>query len=107
MRRLTFPGQQQDRSSCYCMLRKGERFSQPFWPLIAYHERDNFLSCLGCVTDWQQETRGLFLWPEYRDILLGSTRNGGHRWPVARSTSGKHTRSSCRWGSPNDRIGDR
>jgi len=28
---------------------------------IAYHERDNFLSCLGCVTDWQQETRGLFL----------------------------------------------
>jgi hypothetical protein len=28
---------------------------------ITYHERDNFLSCLGCVTDWQQETRGLFL----------------------------------------------
>jgi hypothetical protein len=28
---------------------------------IAYHERDNFLSCLDCVTDWQQETRGLFL----------------------------------------------
>jgi hypothetical protein len=31
--------------------------------LIAYYEVDNFLSCLGCVTDWQQETRGLFLWP--------------------------------------------
>jgi hypothetical protein len=30
------------------------------WPLMAYHELDNCLSCLGCVTDWQQETRGLF-----------------------------------------------
>jgi hypothetical protein len=32
--------------------------------LIAYHQHDNSLSCLGCVTDWQQETRGLvvLLW---------------------------------------------
>src|SRR5437667_12196968 len=34
-------------------------------PLIAYHEPDNSLSCLGCVTDWQQETRGLFLLAVY------------------------------------------
>ena len=34
-------------------------------PLIAYHESDNSLSCLGCVTDWQQETRGLFLLAVY------------------------------------------
>jgi hypothetical protein len=30
------------------------------WLLIAYHqhEHDNSLSCLCCVTDWQQESRG-------------------------------------------------
>jgi hypothetical protein len=28
---------------------------------MAYHDLNNFSSCLGCVTDWQQETRGLFL----------------------------------------------
>jgi hypothetical protein len=30
---------------------------------MAYHRFDNISSCLGCVTDWQQGTRSLFLLP--------------------------------------------
>src|SRR5437667_10420886 len=54
-------------------------------PLIAYHEPDNSLSCLGCVTDWQQETRGLFLlavyfwWVANRQICGGSSWG---RWAI-------------------------
>ena len=46
------------------LLQRDSIFHTHSWLLIAYDKRDNFLSCLGCVTDWQQETRGLFLWPE-------------------------------------------
>ena len=45
------------------------------------------------MTDWQQETRGLFLWPELWDMPVGSTRNDERRWSAVRSTSGKHTRT--------------
>jgi hypothetical protein len=44
------------------------------WLLMAYHELDNCLSCLGCVTDWQQETRGLFLLPELAGHAIKFTR---------------------------------
>ena len=51
--------------------------------LIAYHERDNFLSCLGCVTDWQQETRGLF-------VLLGAFGKYGGDLRAALKANSQH-----------------
>jgi hypothetical protein len=38
----------------------------------AYHRYDNISSCLGCVTDWQQETRSLFVWSR----VVGDTTSG-------------------------------
>jgi hypothetical protein len=61
MRRLAFPDQQQDPSVHYCTVPKGKRFHGHFDRRSLMIEPDNFLCCLGCVTDWQQETRGLFL----------------------------------------------
>ncbi len=75
MRRLTFPDQQQDCSNRYCSPDGGVGgISTDVGPLIAYHRPDNSLSCLGCVTDWQQETRGLFLLASHRQEVpkLGS-----------------------------------
>lgn len=62
MRRLTFAGKQQDRSNHYCTPAKDGQFSTEIRPLpglLAYHKPDDSLSRLGCVADWQQETRGL------------------------------------------------
>ncbi len=61
MRRLTFAGKQQDRSNRYCTPAKRWPFCTAVATLIAYPRSDDSLSCLGCVTDWQQKTRGLFL----------------------------------------------
>ena len=47
---------------------------------------------LGCVTDWQQETRGLFpFWSRAAGHAIRSIHIGGNRVPEAQSTSGKRT----------------
>jgi hypothetical protein len=62
------------------------RISTQNGPPIAYYRHDNSESCLGCVTDWQQETRGLFLLASvagdairfYPHRRVSTTRNSKH-----------------------------
>src|SRR5579864_3455938 len=54
----------------------------------AYHFANNIPSCLGCVTDWQQETRGLFLWSR----AVGTLHQVYRRWRASSARRSKHFR---------------
>jgi hypothetical protein len=55
---VNLAGRQQDSTATTILFPKPVRHFHSGWAVgMAYHCADNILSCLGCVTDWQQETR--------------------------------------------------
>jgi len=70
--RSTFAGRQPDSDTATTILfPKPVRHFHSGWAVGWRIAPTNVLSCLGCATDWQQETRGLFLWSRVGDTPLG------------------------------------